>query len=172
MIYIKLRQVTYCILLVLISSCTRGDNEKALRKQFAENIDTLTKLEVMQREDLHIAVIRKNYYEQVPDKKGLRKTNVGLMPERWNEYIELFNQAGIEYGLNYSSNPARQVTFLTKEGYGLTYSEAPLNQTENTYIYNSFNECAAAKRKYGICYVLIQKNWYIYRLNGNLATPM
>jgi hypothetical protein len=170
--FIKLWQVTSCILLILISSCTSGDSEKELRKQFAENIDTLIKLEAMQRKDLRIAVIRKNYYEQVSDKNGHRKTNVGMTAERWNEYIALFNQASIEYGLNSSYNSARQVTFLTKEGYGFTYSEAPLTQTENTYIYNSFNECNAAKHKYGICYVLLQKNWYMYRLNGNLATPM
>lgn len=154
--------LTMSLTAILLASCGATHNENQLRKQFVGSIDTLTQLEVMLREDRVFSVIQLTRYEQFPKENGIIKRNVGMSEQRWDEYRHLFYKAGLEYGVQYyGPKQERSVRFDVKEGMGYVYSEAPFAQTVK-----SFDECSLAKRRGGICYVLIQKNWYLYLFNN------
>ena len=150
-----------------LTSCGVTHDENQLRKQFNENINTLIKLEEMLREDRVFSDIQLSRYEQFPKENGIIKRNVSMTEKRWDDYRHLFYKAGLEFGVQYyGPEQERSVRFNVYEGMGYQYSEVPIVKTENISIHNSFKECRLAKLTHGICYVMIQKNWYLYFFNN------
>jgi len=157
-------------LLVLVFSftlngCTEGTRvaylnfkENVLREQFFENVETLIKLEKMQREDIKVYRIAPDWNQLIPEpNEGGFPINTGLNNERWNEYRGLFRKAGIDLGLQFNYTKSnRSVEFMIGDSYGYFYEEQPPAKT-----FSSFKECIEAKYK-DACYIYLQKNWYIY----------
>ncbi len=131
------------------------------RDNFLKNNLVFEELKYMACEDNHIAQVKKEGYEQLPKENGRIIINKGMSESRFKKYNELFQKLGIDYGIQKTHSKLCGVRFDYGLQKGYFYSSVTPSD-----VHASFYECSVSmfneEKKVGICYVAIQKNWYLY----------
>src|ERR1044071_5900204 len=132
---LKVGRMMVPIFLMLSLGCSRIPSDAKLKKIFYANRDDFSRLVRMSEQD--VRVVRINFdFTNMDSDSGLKK-NMGLSPERWQEYRVLFRKLGLTDGLERREGIQPAVMFYVQcEGSaidadckGVAYSDKPIAPT-------------------------------------------
>ena len=143
-------------------------SDAKLISNFAEHEDTFQKLVRMSNQDSQVIWVARDFTRLETNWGWPRPdSELGFSRQRWNEYRKLFNQLGLESGLDRESSSNGAAIYLVACSKGMTmrgsskgyvYSEQPL-----TNVVASLDSEARlpANTKHGAMYKPIKEHWYL-----------
>lgn len=148
------------ISLMLFLGCSKIPSDAKLKELFYANRNDFNRLVQMSEQD--VRVVRINFdFNNVDTDSGPQK-NVGLSPQRWQEYRVLFRKLGLTDGLERPRDIQSAIFFYVQcEGSaidgdckGVAYSEKPLAPTKNSL---------DSMPPDGTYFETLSPNWYLFR---------
>ena len=146
--------------LILFLGCSKIPSDAKLKELFYAHRDDFNKLVQMSEQD--VRVVRIDFDFNIMDTDSGPQKNVGLSPERWQEYRVLFQKLGLKGGLERPENTRSTILFYAQcEGSavdgdckGIAYSNKPVAPTQNSL---------DSMPRDGTFYVPLSPSWYLFR---------
>ena len=161
--------IALCATAALLVGCVSPHpTDSEVEQAYNEHRGELEKLLKMAEEDAHVARIANNFTWLKNDHRWPRE-DVGLTPERWNEYRALFASVGAHEGMLQSRSPTLEVSFWfsTQGVLGRGSTKGIVYQTDAPDRLSDSLDHEALKGSEDLTlYKELEKNWYIFLTRG------
>lgn len=144
-------------------------SDKKLEARFHANEPDFNRLVQMANENSHVILITAKLTSLDNDSSWPRK-DLGMSPERWDEYRRLFRKLKIRDGLARLQDPPAVLLVadgsgpVTASSYkGFAYSTRPLLPILSSLDSAKLPESAYDKHGHAIAFKPIGQHWYLYR---------